>query len=188
MVHSKAKVTLYEALQPTSKQHMIVTFISKTGGTIKIDAQDFFDHVTGVNEVKPYGFADFIDSLHLQQIEKYTKEQKKSVEEVLKRSVEQLNRWAFDEKASIHFKIEKMKNKVTTLKRQMKQEKNFKKKMELIEEIKTAEQAVRDFDTNTFETEREIEKKANRMIGAKKRALQYKYEAKEVFNCTFEVV
>lgn len=184
----RAKVTLYEALQPTSKQHMIVTFISKTGGTIKIDAQDFFDHVTGVNEVKPYGFADFIDSLHLQQIEKYTKEQKKSVEEVLKRSVEQLNRWAFDEKASIHFKIEKMKNKVTTLKRQMKQEKNFKKKMELIEEIKTAEQAVRDFDTNTFETEREIEKKANRMIGAKKRALQYKYEAKEVFNCTFEVV
>ncbi len=55
---------------------------------------------------------------------------------MLRVEVDKLNRWLVDEKQAIHLKGDKLKNKVTSLKRQFKMEKDFAKKFALDEEIK----------------------------------------------------
>ena len=40
---------------------------------------------------------------------------------------------------------------------------------------------------NTFDTERELEKKCNRLVGGKKRSLKMDYSIEPVFDVTWEV-
>lgn len=44
-----------------------------------------------------------------------------------------------------------------------------------------------DNEFNTFDIERELEKKCNRLIGGKKRSLKLDYTIEQVFDVTWEV-
>ena len=81
----------------------------------------------------------------------------------------------------------KMKNKIGNLKRQFKLEKDFAKKLALDEEIKRLQKEMNDNEFNTFDIERELEKKCNRLIGGKKRSLKLDYTIEQVFDVTWEV-
>ena len=101
--------------------------------------------------------------------------------------MDKLNRWLIDEKQAINLKGEKMKNKITSLKRQFKMEKDFAKKLALDEEIRTLQKNMEDNEFNTFDIERDLEKKCNRLIGGKKRSLKPDYTIKPIFELTWEV-
>lgn len=182
------KLSIHTTEAPTKTEHLIATFLEEQGGVLSVDTQDLFDHIVDVKEIANLGYKDLLNALHTQALDKHTKEQQKITEQLLKNTVEQLNRWMFDEKQSIQLSLEKTKNKIEQLKRQFKAEKVFKKKIELGEKIKKMEIAMNDADLNSFEKERSIEKKCKNLIGAKKRTLQYKCRIKDIFDCTFETI
>ena len=106
---------------------------------------------------------------------------------ILKEEVDKLNRWLIDEKQAIHLKGEKEKNKITNLKRQLKMEKDFEAKLKLKTEIKELETQMNANEFNTFDTERELEKKCNRLIGGKKRSLKLVHSVEDVFDVSWSV-
>lgn len=55
------------------------------------------------------------------------------------------------------------------------------------EEIKRLQKEMNDNEFNTFDIERELEKKCNRLIGGKKRSLKADYAIEQVFEVTWEV-
>ena len=66
-------------------------------------------------------------------------------------------------------------------------EKKKKKKIALQDQIKKMQQQMNETDFNTFDIERELERKCNRLIGGKKRSLKIDYTITPVFNLTWEV-
>lgn len=88
---------------------------------------------------------------------------------------------------AIHLKADKLKNKITSLKRQFKLEKNFNEKLALEAEIKKLQSEMNNNEFNVFDIERELEKKCNRLIGGKKRSLKMNYSIEPVFDITWSV-
>lgn len=148
---------------------------------------DIFDNVSQVQDPIGIGFQEFIEQLHTQDIQKYEKSEKRRIDTLLKSEVDKLNRWLVDEKQSISLRNEKIKNKISSLKRQFKMEKNFAAKIALQNQIKKMQQQMNETDFNTFDIERDLERKCNRLIGSKKRSLKIDYIITPVFNLTWEV-
>lgn len=133
------------------------------------------------------GYYDLLRQLHAQNVEKYEKSEKKRIDNILRSEVDKLNRWLVDEKQAIHLKADKLKNKITSLKRQFKLEKNFNEKLALEAEIKKLQSEMNNNEFNVFDIERELEKKCNRLIGGKKRSLKMNYSIEPVFDITWSV-
>lgn len=181
-------VTKYTIENPQAHQYLIATAIDSKGGKIRFDISDLFDHIVDVQNDSDIRFKDFLATLHQETLDKFTKEKRRETETQIRTMVEQLNRWAFDEKEGLKFGVKNAKNKINSLKRQMKSEKDFDKKVAYNQEIQVLKQRIRDEDNNIFDLERQIEKKANASILAKKRQLQYRFATEEMFNYSFEVI
>ena len=180
-------LSAFKMYAPENKIHLISTIIDDQGAFVPIDAEDIFDHIKGIKDDTSIGYIDFIKQLHEQDVAQYIKSEKTRIDILLKVEVDKLNRWLVDEKQAINLKSEKMKNKITSLKRQFKMEKNFAKKLALDEEIRALQKETEDNEFNTFDIERELEKKCNRLIGGKKRSLKINYEIEPVFDVTWSV-
>ena len=66
-------------------------------------------------------------------------------------------------------------------------EKDFEAKLKLKAEIKELENQMNSNEFNTFDTERELEKKCNRLIGGKKRSLKLVHSVEDVFDVSWSV-
>lgn len=184
----RLKVSLFSLTRPEEKKYLIATIINDSGGLLPtVGMKDIMDNITGVEEAHETVFQTYADQLHEQNIQKYEKSEKQRIDALLKTETDKLNRWLIDEKQAIGLKAEKMKNKLTALKRQFKMEKNFDAKLALKSEIKKLESQMNSDEFNTFDTEKELEKKCAHLIGGKKRALKPVYTITPVFNLTWEV-
>ncbi len=180
-------LSIYMMNAPEKTYHCLTTIIGDKGGLLNVTAQDFFDNIIDVKETESIGFKEFIDQLHNQTIKKYEKSEKNRIDLLLKTEVDKLNHWLIDEKQAIHLKAEKIKNKISNLKRQFKMETDFNTKLALSEEIKKLQEETTSNEFNTFDIERELEKKCNRLIGGKKRSLKISYTIEPVFDVTWSV-
>ena len=188
-LRGRLKISLYKHLTPVKQLHIISTFISDSGGMLNINLADFFDNVMQVDSMPlAYGYHDFLNQLHEQALAKYEKAEKKKNESLLKSEIEKLNRWLVDEKRSIKLKAEKGKNKLASLKRSFKAEKVLKNKIELGKQIQLMQAQLDDTSLNSFDIERSLETKCNRLIGGKKRSLKYTATSSIEFDCSFEIV
>ncbi len=178
----------FEMNAPEQTSFLITTVIDSQGALLDLKANDIFDNIIDVETPQNIGYQDFIHQLHEQQTQKYEKSEKKRIDVLLKMEVDKLNRWLIDEKQAINLKGEKMKNKITSLKRQFKMEKNFAAKMAIDDEIRKLQNEMNNNEFNTFDIERELEKKCNRLIGGKKRSLKIDYTIQPVFDLTWSVV
>ena len=183
----RLKLSLYKMTAPEDMKHMIYTVIGETGGILKLSAADIFDNIKEAQDKSTIGYQDYLNQLHQENIKKYEKSQQKRIDMLLKEEIDKLNRWLIDEKQSIHLKGEKEKNKITNLKRQLKMEKDFEAKLKLKAEIKELENQMNSNEFNTFDTERELEKKCNRLIGGKKRSLKLVHSVEDVFDVSWSV-
>lgn len=172
---------------PENTHHLIATIIDEQGGLQSLSAEDIFDNIINIRETAEMGYHDFVKQLHEQNIQKYEKSEKHRIDVLLRVEVDKLNRWLIDEKQAIHLKGDKLKNKVTSLKRQFKMEKDFAKKLALDEEIKQLQKEIHNNEFNTFDIENELEKKCNRLIGGKKRSLKMNYAIEPMFDVTWSV-
>ncbi len=172
---------------PENKSHLIATIIDEQGGLLTLPMEEIFDNIVKVREMAEMGYYDFIKQLHEQNVQKYEKSEKHRIDILLRSEVDKLNRWLIDEKQAISLKAEKMKNKITSLKRDFKMEKNFEAKLAIEDEIQKLQKEMTDSEFNTFDIERELEKKCNRLIDGKKRSLKMDYTIEPVFDATWEV-
>lgn len=186
---SKGRLILsdFKMNMPENTHHLIATIIDENGSFLNLQAGDIFDNVDHIEEETLMGYYDLLRQLHAQNVEKYEKSEKKRIDNILRSEVDKLNRWLVDEKQSIHLKADKLKNKITSLKRQFKLEKNFNEKLALEAEIKKLQSEMNNNEFNVFDIERELEKKCNRLIGGKKRSLKMDYSIEPVFDITWEV-
>lgn len=186
---SKGRLVLsdFKMNMPENTHHLIATIIDENGSLLNLQARDIFDNVDHIEEETLMGYYDLLRQLHAQNVEKYEKSEKKRIDNILRSEVDKLNRWLVDEKQSIHLKADKLKNKITSLKRQFKLEKNFNEKLSLEAEIKKLQSEMNNNEFNVFDIERELEKKCNRLIGGKKRSLKMDYSIEPVFDITWSV-
>lgn len=186
---SKGRLVLsdFKMNMPENTHHLIATIIDENGSLLNLQARDIFDNVDHIEEETLMGYYDLLRQLHAQNVEKYEKSEKKRIDNILRSEVDKLNRWLVDEKQSIHLKADKLKNKITSLKRQFKLEKNFNEKLALEAEIKKLQSEMNNNEFNVFDIERELEKKCNRLIGGKKRSLKMDYSIEPVFDVTWSV-
>lgn len=186
---SKGRLVLsdFKMNMPENTHHLIATIIDENGSLLNLQARDIFDNVDHIEEETLMGYYDLLRQLHTQNVEKYEKSEKKRIDNILRSEVDKLNRWLVDEKQSIHLKADKLKNKITSLKRQFKLEKNFNEKLALEAEIKKLQSEMNNNEFNVFDIERELEKKCNRLIGGKKRSLKMNYSIEPVFDVTWSV-
>lgn len=186
---SKGRLVLsdFKMNMPENTHHLIATIIDENGSLLNLQARDIFDNVDHIEEETLMGYYDLLRQLHAQNVEKYEKSEKKRIDNILRSEVDKLNRWLVDEKQSIHLKADKLKNKITSLKRQFKLEKNFNEKLALEAEIKKLQSEMNNNEFNVFDIERELEKKCNRLIGGKKRSLKMDYSVENVFDITWSV-
>lgn len=180
-------LSLFELKAPEQSFHLLPTILDENGALLNIAPAEIFDNLIEIKENITLGYQDLSRQLHEQTLQKYEKSEKKRIDTLLKSEVDKLNRWLIDEKQAINLKGEKMKNKITSLKRQFKMEKDFAKKLALDEEIRTLQKNMEDNEFNTFDIERDLEKKCNRLIGSKKRNLKPDYTIKPIFELTWEV-
>ncbi len=180
-------VSVFKMKAPEKKCRLMTTVLEEHGEVLGLGAEDFFDNVIDVKAPVLMGYGELAAQLHAQNIEKYEKSEKYRIETLLKAEVDKLNRWLLDEKQALSLKSEKLKNKVVSLKRQFKLEKNFDKKLALDEEIKKLEKEINDNEFNTFDVERALERKCSRLVGGKKRRLKADYTVEPVFDVTWEV-
>ena len=183
----RLRLSWFKMKQPEQINHLITTIISEQGGLLNLKAEDIFDNVVDVEEMNLMGYQEFLSQLHEKDVAQYEKSEKHRIDVILRMEVDKLNRWLVDEKQAIHLKGDKMKNKITSLKRQFKMEKNFKEKLAIGEEIKKLESEMNNNEFNTFDIETELEKKCNRLIGGKKRSLKMDYSVENVFDITWSV-
>jgi hypothetical protein len=172
---------------PENTHHLIATVIDEKGGLQALAAEDIFDNIIGIRDMEKMGYHDFIKQLHEQNIQKYEKSEKHRIDVLLRQEVDKLNRWLIDEKQAISLKAEKMKNKIISLKRDFKMEKNFEAKLAIEDELQRLQKEMNDSEFNTFDIERELEKKCNRLIAGKKRSLKMDYAIEPVFDVTWSV-
>ncbi len=186
---SKGRLVLsdFKMNMPENTHHLIATIIDENGSLLNLQAGDIFDNVDHIEEETLMGYYDLLRQLHAQNVEKYEKSEKKRIDNILRSEVDKLNRWLVDEKQAIHLKADKLKNKITSLKRQFKLEKNFNEKLALEAEIKKLQSEMNNNEFNVFDIERELEKKCNRLIGGKKRSLKMNYSIEPVFDITWSV-
>ena len=183
----RLELSLFKMTQPEDVNYLITTIMSDSGNLLNLLAEDIFDNAVNVEEPLLMGYHDLLSQIHEQNIAKYEKSEKKRIDNILRAEVDKLNRWLIDEKQAIHLKGDKLKNKITSLKRQLKQEKNFDAKLAISAEIKKLQEEMNNNEFNTFDTERELEKKCNRLVGGKKRSLKIDYTIDPVFDITWEV-
>lgn len=183
----RLRLSLFKMKHPEQINHIITTIISEQGSLLNLNAEDVFDNILDVENMKLMGYQEFLSQLHEKDIAQYEKSEKKRIDNILRSEVDKLNRWLVDEKQAIHLKGDKMKNKIISLKRQFKLEKNFKEKLALDAEIKKLQSEMNNGEFNAFDIERELEKKCNRLIGGKKRSLKMDYTVENVFDVTWSV-
>lgn len=183
----RLELSLFKMTQPEDVNYLITTIMSDSGSLLNLRAEDIFDNAVNVEEPLLMGYHDLLSQIHEQNIAKYEKSEKKRIDNILRAEVDKLNRWLIDEKQAIHLKGDKLKNKITSLKRQLKQEKNFDAKLAISAEIKKLQEEMNNNEFNTFDTERELEKKCNRLVGGKKRSLKIDYSIEQIFDITWEV-
>lgn len=183
----RLKLSWFKMKQPEQINHLITTIISEQGGLLNLKAEDIFDNILDVEDMNLMGYQEFLSQLHEKDIAQYEKSEKKRIDSILRSEVDKLNRWLVDEKRAIHLKGDKLKNKITSLKRQFKMEKNFNEKLVLDAEIKKLQSEMNNGEFNVFDIERELEKKCNRLIGGKKRSLKMDYSIEPVFDVTWSV-
>lgn len=80
-----------------------------------------------------------------------------------------------------------MKNKIVSLKRQFKMEKNFEKKLALDEEIRRMQKEMDNADFNTFDIEQDLDKKFFRLSAAKKRTMKTESTTETIFDVSWSV-
>lgn len=180
-------LSLFRQNAPEKSFRLLSAVVDDHGEALNLKPEDIFDNVRKTAAPVEMGYQDLIRRLHERNIAEYEKSEKHRVDVLLKIEVDKLTRWLADEKQAIHLKGEKMKNKIGNLKRQFKLEKDFAKKLALDEEIKRLQKEMNDNEFNTFDIERELEKKCNRLIGGKKRSLKLDYTIEQVFDVTWEV-
>ncbi|MBQ9034615.1 MAG: DEAD/DEAH box helicase family protein [Alphaproteobacteria bacterium] len=180
-------LSLFKMTQPENVNYLITTIMSDGGSLLNLRAEDIFDNAVATDEPILMGYQDLLRQIHEQNVAKYEKSEKKRIDNILRAEVDKLNRWLIDEKQAIHLKGDKLKNKITSLKRQFKLEKNFNTKLAIDAEIKKLQAEMNNNEFNTFDIERELEKKCNRLVGGKKRSLKMDYSIEPVFNITWEV-
>ncbi|MCQ2734619.1 MAG: hypothetical protein MJ212_01530 [Alphaproteobacteria bacterium] len=183
----RLKLSLFKMTQPENVHYLITTIMSDGGSLLNLRAEDIFDNAIATDEPILMGYQDLLRQIHEQNVAKYEKSEKKRIDNILRAEVDKLNRWLIDEKQAIHLKGDKLKNKITSLKRQLKQEKKFEAKLAISAEIKKLQEEMNNNEFNTFDTERELEKKCNRLVGGKKRSLKMDYSIEPVFDVTWEV-
>lgn len=180
-------MSVFKMKQPENKCYLMTTILDENGGILKLMPADIFDNIIDIQEPMLMGYQELIKQMHAQDIQKFEKIQKNRIDALLKEEIDKLNRWLVDEKQTIPLKGEKMKNKITSLKRQFKMETDFAKKLALDDEIQKMQKEMNETDFNTFDIERELEKKCNRLIGGKKRSLKLNYTIEPVFDVTWSV-
>ena len=183
----RLQLSLFKMTQPENVNYLITTIMSDGGNLLNLRAEDIFDNVIAADEPILMGYHDLLAQIHEQNVTKYEKSEKKRIDNILRAEVDKLNRWLIDEKQAIHLKGDKLKNKITSLKRQFKMEKNFNAKLAIDAEIKKLQSEMNNNEFNTFDVERELEKKCNRLVGGKKRSLKIDYTIDPVFDITWEV-
>lgn len=181
------KLSLIHTTAPEVSFHLISTVIDANGGRLTVPVCDIFDNVIETHDAGTNKFQEFLTRLHDEDLKKHEKSEKRRTDELLKSEIDKLNRCLIDEKQAIHLKGEKMKNKIINLKRQFKMEKNFKKKLALDEEIRRLQKENDDNDLNSFDIERDLEKKFARLVTAKKRAIKTQSSAETVFDVSWSV-
>lgn len=183
----RLELSLFKMTQPENVNYLITTIMSDSGSLLNLRAEDIFDNAVATDEPILMGYQDLLRQIHEQNVTKYEKSEKKRIDNILCAEVDKLNRWLIDEKQAIHLKGDKLKNKITSLKRQFKLEKNFNTKLAINAEIKKLQAEMNNNEFNTFDIERELEKKCNRLVGGKKRSLKMDYSIEPVFDVTWSV-
>lgn len=183
----RLELSLFKMTQPENVNYLITTIMSNSGSLLNLRAEDIFDNAVATGEPILMGYQDLLRQIHEQNVAKYEKSEKKRIDNILRAEVDKLNRWLVDEKQAIHLKGDKLKNKITSLKRQFKLEKNFNTKLAIDAEIKKLQAEMNNNEFNTFDIERELEKKCNRLVGGKKRSLKMDYSIEPMFDVTWEV-
>lgn len=183
----RLKLSLIHTTAPEIGFHLLATVIDANGGRLNIPVAEIFDNVIDVQDEETGKFYDFLTRLHEEDLKSREKREKRRTDDLLKSEIDKLNRWLIDEKQAIHLKGEKMKNKIVSLKRQFKMEKNFEKKLALDEEIRRLQKEMNNNDFNTFEIESELEKKCNRLIGSKKRTMKTQSTTETIFDVSWSV-
>lgn len=183
----RLELSLFRMTQPENVNYLITTIMSDSGSLLNLRAEDIFDNAVAADEPVIMGYQDLLSQIHEQNVAKYEKSEKKRIDNILRAEVDKLNRWLIDEKQAIHLKGDKLKNKITSLKRQFKLEKNFNTKLAIDAEIKKLQAEMNNNEFNTFDIERELEKKCNRLVGGKKRSLKIDYSIEQIFDITWEV-
>lgn len=159
----------------------------RTGGRLNIPVTEIFDNVVGTQDTGTERFQEFLTRLHDEDLKKREKSEKRRTDELLKSEIDKLNRWLIDEKQAIHLKGDKMKNKIISLKRQFKMEKNFEKKLALDEEIRRMQKEMDNTDFNTFDIEQDLDKKFTRLSAAKKRTMKTACTTETIFDVSWSV-
>lgn len=183
----RLKLSLIHTTAPEDSFHLLSTVIDANGGRLNIPVTEIFDNVIGTQDTGTERFQEFLTRLHDEDLKKREKSEKRRTDELLKSEIDKLNRWLIDEKQAIHLKVDKMKNKIISLKRQFKMEKNFEKKLALDEEIRRMQKEMDNIDFNIFDIEQDLDKKFSRLSAAKKRTMKTESTTETIFDVSWSV-
>ena len=183
----RLKLSLIHTTAPENAFHLLATVIDANGGRLNIPVTEIFDNVIGTQDVGTERFQEFLTRLHDEDLKKREKSEKRRTDELLKSEIDKLSRWLIDEKQAIHLKGDKMKNKIISLKRHFKMEKNFEKKLALDEEIRRMQKEMDNTDFNTFDIEQDLDKKFSRLSAAKKRTMKTESTTETIFDVSWSV-
>lgn len=181
------RVSAYKRTNPGKEVYrLITTFISDGGAELKINASDFFDNIVGTQDFAGLRFEEVLNYLHDKEIKAVTDKDKLVTEEFLNQEIEKLNRWAHEEIASTSSQIKGLEGQYKYFKRLHNQEKSVHEKVRISNELKRIRGRITDLQTNAFENQDAVNKKAEQLIVGRKRALKHKSEIIEVMLCSFD--
>ena len=147
----------------------------------------FFDGIVDSGQIRDFGYAGLLDSLHERDIKAVADTDKKAAEALLQEELEKLNRWKYDEVYGIRLAMSSVKNKILALHKKLFYEKIVRNKVELQKQIKKLEEKYEMGYLTSLEKEKAINLTHNRLVEKKKQALKFAYSSELVFDCTFEV-
>ena len=183
----RMRVSLYRENSPETYQRLVCTFISFEGEKLDISPEMFFDGIVDSGQIRDFGYAGLLDSLHERDIKAVADTDKKAAEALLQEELEKLNRWKYDEVYGIRLAMSSVKNKILALHKKLFYEKIVRNKVELQKQIKKLEEKYEMGYLTSLEKEKAINLTHNRLVEKKKQALKFAYSSELVFDCTFEV-
>ncbi len=181
------RVSVYKRTNPGETHKIITTFIGEGGTELKINPADFFDNIVETQDFAKPRFEDMLNYIHDKKVKSIATKDKRAIEDILKQEVEKLNRWAYEEKNSIKYQIKGLEGKLNAIKKKYKNEKVLAEKIKVGIEIEELQNKISDLQTNAFEKQGDVDKKAKNLIAGRKRALKHEAEIQEVMFCSFAV-